>query len=88
VAPPRHDWFQIYMWLFQRYKPDVAETNDLKPDRADLNAQQQELLTGLRRWVFKRQMEHLKQRRKGEHEPAATAAAKPAEPEIVQAKLF
>ena len=30
VAPPEHDWVQVYLWLFQRWKPEAAEQNDIK----------------------------------------------------------
>lgn len=81
VAPLEHDWFQIYMWLFARWKPDVAEEHDLKPDRAELNAQQQEKLAGLRAWIFKSQLQRLKEKGK-----AAQKERK--ELEVTQPKLF
>jgi len=85
VAPPEHDWVQVYLWLFQRWKPEVAEANDLKPDRAELNAQQEEKLVGLRRWVFRQQMERLRQKAKGEQAPATAEITKV---EVVQERMF
>jgi hypothetical protein len=58
--PPSHDWFQIYMWLFNRWNPELAQQNDLIPDRPELNVNQQEDLARLRRWIFNQQMAHLK----------------------------
>lgn len=87
AAPPTHDWGQIYFWLFQRYQPEIAEANDIGPDRPDLNAQQQEKLTGLRRWVFRRQMEHLKGKTKGKQSPTKPAAGK-SDVEVIQERMF
>lgn len=90
VAPPEHDWVQVYLWLFQRYKPEFAEANDLKPDRAELNAQQREKLTGLRRWVFRRQMEHMKAKNKDEKPPpkATPEKSKADNVKVVQERMF
>ena len=86
AAPPSHDWFEIYMWLFSRWKPEVAQEQDLKPSRADLYPHQQEDLTRLKRWLYRQQMEHLKAklRREGETRPEDSAAA----PETVQGRFF
>ncbi|MBI4339661.1 MAG: hypothetical protein HY680_06875, partial [Chloroflexi bacterium] len=70
-----------------------AEANDLKPDRPELTAQQREKLTGLRRWVFRRQMEHMKHETKGQqHEtkPAQdeTKAKVKAKVEVIQERMF
>jgi hypothetical protein len=62
--PPSHDWVQIYLWLFNRWNPEAAQQNDLKPDRPELNVNQREDLARLRRWIFRQQMEHLKAKRK------------------------
>ena len=86
AAPPSHDWFEIYMWLFSRWKPDVAQEQDLKPSRLDLYPHQQEDLIRLKRWLYRQQMEHLKAklRREEETRPEDSAAA----PETVQGRFF
>ena len=84
VHPPSHDWFQIYMWLFNRWNPELAKEQDLQPDRPELNVNQREDLARLRQWIFTRQMEHMKAKRKaaGKEEPAPA-------PEVVeQPKMF
>ena len=48
------------MWLFNRWDPELAKENDLKPDRPELNFNQQGELARLRRWIFNQQMAHLK----------------------------
>jgi hypothetical protein len=61
--PPSHDWFTIYMWLFNRWNPELAKENDLLPDRPELNINQREDLARLRRWIYGQQMEHMKAKR-------------------------
>ena len=82
--PPGHDWFQIYMWLFNRWNPELAKENDLKPDRPELNINQQEDLARLRRWIFRQQMEHMRAKRKG----AEKGTPAPAPGEVEQPKMF
>lgn len=83
-AVPAHDWVQVYLWLFARWKPDVAEAEDIKPDRAELNAQQKEKLAELRAWVFKGQLQRLKEKGK----PSRETEAERKELEVTQPKLF
>lgn len=87
VAPPDYNWVQIYLWLFQHYRPDVAEANDLKPDRPELNVNQREDLTRLRQWIFRRQVEHMRGKMKGE-QPQTKPAAEKAEIEVVQERML
>ena len=54
------------------------------PDRPELNANQQEDLVRLRRWIFKQQMAHIKRKTRGE--PAPPPAQE--EPELVQLSFF
>lgn len=88
AAPPGHDWFEIYMWLFSRWKPDVAQEQDLKPSRPDLYPHQQEELIRLKRWLYRKQMEHLKAKLRTEGE--ARPEERPAQPaqETVQGCFF
>ena len=82
--PPGHDWFTIYMWLFNRWNPELAKENDLVPDRPELNVNQREDLARLRKWIFRQQMEHLKAKRKA----AENGTPAPA-PEVVEhPKMF
>ena len=62
--PSGHDWFNIYMWLFNRWNPERAKEQDLLPDRPELNVNQKEDLSRLRRWIFSQQMGHIKEKRK------------------------
>ena len=60
--PPGHDLYVVYGWLFKRYKPEQGaeifpEGYDIPPD---LNTQQEELLSKVRRWIYRTQMNHLK----------------------------
>ena len=77
--PPGHDWFNIYMWLFNRWKPELAKEQDLLPDRPELNVNQRDDLARLRQWIFSQQMKHMKAKRK----TAATGEPAPA-PEVVE----
>jgi len=65
TTPLRHDWVQIYLWLFNRWNPELAQQNDLKPDRTELNINQQEDLARLRAWIFRTQVNHMKAKMKG-----------------------
>ena len=57
-APMTHDWFAIYMWLFNRWKPEAAEDMDIGVEVLDRN--QVEELNRFRRWIYRTQMNHLK----------------------------
>ena len=86
AQPISHDWGQVYFWLFSRWKPEIAKAQDLLPDRPELNVNQKDDLVGLRRWMFKQQMAHL--RAKG-RVARAVAAQEPKEPpEVVQLSYF
>ncbi len=60
VHPLDHDWIEIYMYLFKRWSPEKAKAADIEgPD--ELNRwPQQEDLAKLRRWIYRRQMHHLR----------------------------
>ncbi len=65
VAPPSHNWFNIYMWLFNRYMPEAAKANDLVGP-AELEGSEAEDLKRLREWIFKSQALHLKRKEQPE----------------------
>lgn len=69
VAPPTHEWYRIYMYLFQKEMPQAAEANDLTEVK-ELDAGEREALDGLRRWIYKTQVLHMKRKA----EPAAPEA--------------
>ena len=85
VAPPSHDWYVIYMWLFRRWNKEAANQVGLDDVPETLNVNQQEDLAGLRHWIFKGQMLRLKE--KGQT-PKASLGAKRKELEAEQPKLF
>ena len=72
TQPPSHDWYEIYLYLFNRVMKDKV-TPDLKFDK-ELNDQQKQLLGRLQEWLYKKSMEalrsKLKQQEKEEHEKA------------------
>ena len=78
-APPSHDWYCIYAWLFRRWRPEQGAEifNDREGEK--LNVNQEEDLTRLRQWIFSQQMKHMKAKRK----TAATGEPAPA-PEVVE----
>lgn len=55
-------WFRIYSYLFYKYFPqgrNIVENVDRKLDEHERN-----LLDDLRKWIFKQQIEHLKNKLK------------------------
>lgn len=65
VAPPSHNWFNIYMWLFNRYMPEAATANDLAGP-TKLEGNEADDLERLRRWIFKSQELNLRSKSKPE----------------------
>ncbi|MFH1560701.1 MAG: hypothetical protein ABID84_04765 [Chloroflexota bacterium] len=57
--PLSHEWAEVYFWLFRRWKPEAADAIDVGSKELDL--QEREEITRLRRWIFKGQMLHLKE---------------------------
>lgn len=55
--PLSHEWFEIYMWLFRRWNPKLADECGFEEVRWTQN--HQEDLARLRAWIFKVQMAHL-----------------------------
>jgi hypothetical protein len=81
------------MWLFNRWNPELAQQNDLKPDRPELNVNQQEDLARLRQWIFRQQVAHMKAKRKaaGKGAPApevVEAHVLPRKDQVEQPKMF
>jgi hypothetical protein len=60
--PLSHDWVEIYGWLFSRWNPEASQEIWGTPRELDPN--QLEELNRLRRWIFQRQMNHLKASRR------------------------
>ena len=89
VAPPSHDWYVIYMWLFRRWNKEAAEQIGMDDVREKLNINQQEDLGRLRRWIFNGQRNHLKEKAKGVSRETAKALAKEKKQiEVERPKLF
>jgi hypothetical protein len=76
--PMSHDWAEIYMYLFRRWRPEQAE----KLDRTQV-----EDLNRLRRWIFRTQMNHLK-RRRAEYTPEAGKEAEEKPEQVIQPMMF
>lgn len=89
-APMPHGWAEIYFWLFSRWNPKAAAENNIPAP--ELDTSQKEDLARLRRWIFKRQIERLKQRLKAQENPRPAATPAPrleeTKPDFVQARLF
>ena len=81
--PPSHKWFEIYMWLFRRWNPKLADECGFEEVRWTQN--HQEDLTRLRIWIFRVQMTRLKAKLKQSKEAHDTKAREERE---VQAFLF
>ena len=64
--PPNHSWTQVYFWLFRREFPNQAD--DVLGDSAkqELDVSQKEMLSRLRNWIFRQQLNHMKSKLRGE----------------------
>jgi hypothetical protein len=60
--PLSHDWVAIYGWLFSRWNPEASQ--EIWGQARELDPNQLEELNRLRRWIFHRQMNHLKASRR------------------------
>ena len=87
VAPPSHNWFNIYMWLFNRYMPEAAKANDLVGP-AELEGSEAEDLERLRCWIFKSQALHLKRKEQPEAEESKETKKLAKEVEFEQPRLI
>ncbi len=85
-SPPSYHWTQVYLYLFRRHfgaeKADEMELG--APWELDLT--EQDLRAGLRRWIFNKQVAHMKAKQKGEAEVARAAAE--AEETVERPRLF
>ena len=86
VAPPSHDWYVIYMYLFRRWSKEKAD--QVGADIEELNINQQEDLDRLRQWVFKGQMLHLKKGKGVSQETVKALAKEKKQIEVERPKLF
>ena len=82
AAPMSRDWGQVYFYLFTRAMPEQAMA--IGNEVTELDRGQQVDLARLRRWIFTRQMEHLKAKGRAEENGRPAPA-----PEVVeQPKMF
>ena len=92
AAPPSHDWYRIYAWLFCRWRPEQGKEVFREEAGRGLDSNQQEQLARLRQWIYRRQTEHIKAKAKREAALPATgvgAADPPAtRGALVQGALF
>ena len=73
-SPPSYHWTQVYTHLFRRhFGADKADEMELGAP-ADLDLTGLDLLAGLRRWIFNKQVIRMKAKQKGEAEVAKAAA--------------
>ena len=78
-SPPSYHWTQVYMYLFRRhFGGEKADEMELGAP-AELDLTEQDLLAGLRRWIFNKQVARMKAKQKGEAELAGAAAEEAAE---------
>ncbi|MFH1141303.1 MAG: hypothetical protein V1724_06535 [Chloroflexota bacterium] len=89
VAPPSHNWFNIYMWLFNRCMPEAEKAMiPTGRDPAELEASEAEDLKRLRRWIFKSQALHLKRKEQPEAEESKETKKLAKEVEFEQPRLI
>ncbi|MDP2949227.1 MAG: hypothetical protein Q8P22_06790 [Chloroflexota bacterium] len=89
VAPPSHDWYVIYMYLFRRWNKEAAQQIGMDDVPEKLNMNQQDDLARLRQWIFKGQRTHLKEKAKGiSQETAKAPATEKKLIEVERPKLF
>jgi hypothetical protein len=62
MGPLNHEWFKIYMFLFNKYLPQEAKT--IGNEEVKLGIQENQMLERIQRWMFKIQMEHIKAKEK------------------------
>lgn len=60
IAPPEHDWAAIYFYLFHRWSPEKAKAAGFEP--RELEYPQQDHLSRLRNWIYRTQINHLRQK--------------------------
>lgn len=80
AAPMSSDWGQVYFYLFTRCLPEQAKV--IGNEVTELDPGQREDLAQLRRWLYKQQMEHLKQRLKGGEKAPPSQRLEKADPQL------
>lgn len=80
VAPLPETWLHVYFWLFWQFYPDQAKTF---LEKVELHHLEEEELNRLKRWIYRKQKEALRQRRKVRSTPHPPPPAK-----LGQATLF
>lgn len=56
-APPDHNWYKIYMWLFNQVMDNVPDDLKFEGELDDMHKQD---LSRLQRWLYKKSMTALK----------------------------
>ena len=87
VSPPSHNWFNIYMWLFNQHMPEAPKANDLIGP-AELQGSEAEDLRQLRQWIFKSQALHLKRKEQPEAQESKETKKLAKEVEFEQPRLI
>ena len=84
-SPPGHVWAEIYFWLFRCEFPDQADQVLGDSGQRELDPDQKEMLSRLRHWIFRQQLNHMKAKVRGE-----TAAVRQEREELQaqQTRLF
>lgn len=62
IAPLDHHWYQIYMHLFNKYFSKEAKEMDFQD--VELGIMETQMLERFQRWMFKKQIEHIKSKEK------------------------
>ncbi len=84
--PPSYHWAQVYLYLFRRhFGTEKADEMEMGAP-AELDLTEQDLLAGLRRWIFNKQVAHMKAKQKGE--AVVVRAAAEAEETVERPRLF
>lgn len=75
AAPFSREWYDIYVWLFNRYceRKKIELPEDLKSER-ELDGMEKDLLRDLRAWIRKQQLKAWRGRRKRERTKEAPKA--------------
>jgi len=88
VAPIGSDWTDIYMYLFTRSMRRHKKETDIPADlvHESLSQYQQQLLDGLKRWIYNTRVKARKERERASRRERKEAAA--AEKQTTQPALF
>jgi hypothetical protein len=87
AQPISHNWYEIYMWLFRRWNPEGAKSINL--EERELYQTQVEDLNRLRRWIFRTQMDRLRQRLRSTERSEEGKEVEASKPEqVIQPQMF